>query len=146
MKKDVINFINLLKGEKFLFKGAEEPKNAESYLKEFDVKRDPHEFEKEFPETYLGRYGIIEEIFTNGDCGAFSMILNFVFPGGKFICVNNGDHYLYSIDDRFYDVTGDVTEKYSNTKDYILSEVSKEELIDDITMNNYCFYIRKCLI
>ena len=60
---------------------------------------------------------IVREIFTSGNCRNLAHMLMMVEPGGKPICLTLEDgavHVVYQLNGRWYDVDGDVTEKYSD--------------------------------
>lgn len=128
MRKEdkVLNFIELIKGPDTLSLYDDTVENLIK-LKLFQNKE---EIEWESPRR------IIEEIFTSGNCGRFSMILRFVFPEGESYIIKNDEYYhiVTKIGERFYDITGDVTEKF---KDHDKKIASKEEVEEN--MSNYSF-------
>lgn len=51
--------------------------------------------------------------FTNGNCYWFSFILSGRFPEGEVMYDSIINHFGYRINNRIYDITGDVTNKYN---------------------------------
>lgn len=69
------------------------------------------------------------KVYTEGSCLYFSMILEYVFPGGQILW--NEDHSLYEYREICYDITGEVkkTKQHINLKDnYPLCEIYKKIL------------------
>lgn len=71
---------------------------------------------------------IITEVFTRGNCGNFAEALRVAF-GGEVMKVEGACHVVCKIDDRLYDVTGDVTTQYRHYQPVAASEY----------MDNYSF-------
>lgn len=84
--------------------------------------------------------GIITEVFTNGNCGAFAQALQLAF-GGTIIYVEEAHHMVCEIDNRLYDITGDVTDKYKNLYCIVPSQTKLED-----NTHNYSFAERGPLI
>lgn len=55
---------------------------------------------------------IMGEIFTQGNCGAFALALQVAF-GGEVVAVDGGRHFVLLLDNKLYDINGDVSTKYS---------------------------------
>lgn len=84
--------------------------------------------------------GIITEVFTNGNCGNFAQALALAFSGNV-IYVEEAHHMVCEIDNKLYDITGDVTDKYWH-KYCVVPSSSK---LEDMT-GNYSFAERGPLI
>lgn len=67
---------------------------------------------KEFP-IEESSVGIITEVFTRGNCGNFAKALQLVF-GGDIVSVDDNQHVLCKIEDKLYDINGDVTHIHSD--------------------------------
>ena len=53
------------------------------------------------------------EVFTQGNCGPFALMLLKTFPGGEIL--NNVDHTIYEYHGEWYDITGKIPNgKYNN--------------------------------
>lgn len=74
---------------------------------------------------------ITTEIYTQGNCGNFAKALSLMFDGSCCL-VNDLSHVVSSINNRLYDITGDVTDTYT-----VKCIISDDELIDYI--DNYSF-------
>lgn len=84
-------------------------------------------------------YNIICEIFTEGNCGNLAIIMSDLF-GGK-ICANDIHAFVeITIDGvpTYWDITGEIFPKWFNY-------YSKEELIDNMFVDNYSFELRGSL-
>lgn len=123
---EVINFIELVKGKSVY-------DNFEGEIIDLDFKDLELNSSRE----------IIKEIFTNGACGRFSMILKKVFPQGKSYLLSEVTHVVTEINGKLYDINGDVTEKY---KDFEMEEITDEEMIEEILDENYSFLNRGPII
>ena len=65
--------------------------------------------------TFLLRfhdYKDVDDVFQKGCCYWFSVILHTRFPNSRIMYDQVSNHFVTEIDDRLYDITGDVTEKY----------------------------------
>lgn len=91
-------------------------------------------------ETGLDRedsfHPMITEIFTSGCCGNLAMMLHLSFGGEIYKCTDIC-HIVTTIDGRFYDITGDVTDKYNH-----VVPITVEELYDNDFINNYSMELR----
>ena len=56
---------------------------------------------------------VIDNLFTNGCCYWFSLLLHSRFKGSIIMYDPIENHFVTKIEDRLYDVTGDVTGKYN---------------------------------
>ena len=66
-------------------------------------------------------FGGAAKVYTRGSCVKFAMILNFVYPNGEIYY--NGDHAIFKLNDKFYDITGEVQcTNHIPLKDYPLME------------------------
>ena len=54
---------------------------------------------------------VLVKTFTEGYCYYFVLILKHRFPNGN-ICYTNPFHFIFNLDNKFYDITGDCTDKY----------------------------------
>ena len=72
---------------------------------------------KTIRESFIGA----EYVYTNGSCFQFYLILRRIFPHA--IAYYNGDHVITLINNRMYDITGEIRE----TKGYIPFCLSHEE-------------------
>lgn len=66
---------------------------------------------------FIKRFEKSEHTFTNGCCYWFTQILRQRF-GGNTMYLPVFGHFIQEINGRLYDVTGDVTDKYSNADKY----------------------------
>lgn len=55
----------------------------------------------------------IEECFTSGMCYWFAFLLANRFPGGEIVYAVVENHFAYKYDKYVYDITGDITNKYT---------------------------------
>ncbi len=53
------------------------------------------------------------EVYTKGSCIRFCMILKTVYPKG--IILYNSDHAIFELNNRYYDITGEVVKLSSHT-------------------------------
>jgi hypothetical protein len=61
-------------------------------------------------------HDILTQIFSRGNCYMFARTLKLVFPEGELYNFELwGVHILFKLGDRFYDINGDVTARYSNS-------------------------------
>lgn len=58
-------------------------------------------------------YTDVDSVFTNGCCYWFAYIIKGRFDEAKIMYDSINNHFGTMINDRVYDVTGDVTDKYS---------------------------------
>jgi len=95
-------------------------------------------------------YHIIEEIFLNGDCGRFAMILQYVFPQGTMFYLPSDEHVYFEIDGSYYDVTGRLSNNYVKAQEYLydsnLEKMTGSDIYDHDLYNNYSFGIRGPII
>lgn len=56
----------------------------------------------------------LEEVFLYGNCYYFAVILTHRFKKARIYYDNIDDHFIVKYKGRFYDISGDVTEKYPN--------------------------------
>lgn len=74
----------------------------------------------------------IDIIFTNGCCYWFSLILNKRFPNSTIMYDVIQGHFVTKINNRLYDITGDVTDKYDPIDwDTFPDKLQKERIIRD---------------
>ena len=83
---------------------------------------------------------IVEEVYSRGNCGNFAKALVLAF-GGKVVKVRCISHVVAVIEDKLYDITGDVTHRYSK---YGVEDIPENELSDYV--NNYSFIFRGPII
>jgi hypothetical protein len=133
--------------------------NLMKYFEEFEIKLGNDEV-LNFIEIFKGidktTRELMEEIYMQGDCGRFHVILNSVFPEAK-PYVFKGDyfrHVLSKIGDKYYDIKGIATldrfkdiEGYEFTRDAknleeVIREVTLVELLEEDMFNNYSFEFR----
>lgn len=88
-----------------------------------------HNFKKGFDKEYL------EDVFTNGNCYHFALILESMFEG-EIIYDPNACHFLTKIDYEFYDITG----KVDGPIDYYIWDD-----FEDIDYNEYLMINRDCV-
>lgn len=55
-----------------------------------------------------------QDVYTNGSCYHFYLILKEVFPDAE--CYYDEDHVVTKIDDKFYDITGEIRGDLTLTK------------------------------
>lgn len=77
---------------------------------------------------------ITTEIYTQGNCGNFAKALSIAF-NGEVVLVNERCHVVMRLNNQLYDITGNVTHKY--TVDKVMGD---DQLIDYI--DNYSFDLR----
>ena len=65
---------------------------------------------------------VLVDTFTKGYCYYFAIILKDRFPQGEIWYLPVVNHFVYKIEDRFYDATGDCTETYALDLVYSWSE------------------------
>lgn len=65
-------------------------------------------FIERFKENYPKE---LEYAFTHGNCYFFALILKHIYPEGH-IYYHWSDHFVFSFNNKLYDITGEVTEKY----------------------------------
>ena len=63
---------------------------------------------------FIGRFAGSETVFTSGCCYWFAHILASRFTDAVIVLAVIENHFVTRISGRLYDVTGDVTEKYSD--------------------------------
>lgn len=78
---------------------------------------------------------VVTNIFTNGCCGNMAMVLQIAF-GGQMYKSPTHHHVVTKIGDRVYDITGDVTGKYSD-----LTPITPTQLHDEDFINNYSYQL-----
>lgn len=69
----------------------------------------------------------VTKVFTEGMCYWFSYILKGRFPSGKIVYDGVQGHFLFKHGFRLYDITGDVTKKYTSSSLYDIEWLSKHE-------------------
>lgn len=77
-------------------------------------------FKKGFDEKYL------EEVFTNGNCYHFALILKSMY-GGKILYDPHMSHFLIKIDGKYYDITGVIKEPLDTYNWEELKNFDREE-------------------
>lgn len=132
--EQVLNFIKLIKGKdtESLFDDTLE--NLVN-LGLFDSKEDAE---------WGTSSKIIEEIFIRGCCGRFAVILKTVFGKGDILLLKDECHVLYRLNNRLYDITGEVTKKYKDCKFKVVSKRYVKEESD--MFDNYSFITREPII
>lgn len=63
-----------------------------------------NQFKQNFPKE-------LEYVFTNGNCYHFSVILKHIYPEGEIWYKQLLGHFVFKLNDKFYDITGDVTKE-----------------------------------
>lgn len=138
LRKNVLNYINILKGL-----SPDELKKIDSgqgILDEWD-----------------SSFKIIEEIFTNGNCGRFYHILKFTFYAAKPYGVaiegmeDEISHVVTKIGNNYYDITGEFTYKIGDKNkdnDTIVDifEIDDETIYTNMLDTNYSFNARGPII
>lgn len=81
---------------------------------------------------------LITEIFTQGNCGNFAVILASAYPGSTIHEVINGGHVVVRYKQRLYDIRGDVTDKYPHPG----PNLYPEDVEMSFNYNNYSFTLR----
>lgn len=56
---------------------------------------------------------VIEDIFTNSNCFHFAVILKNIF-GGNIVYDVDLNHFLLEVQDKYYDITGEVEEPFNS--------------------------------
>lgn len=77
----------------------------------------------------------IDEVFTKGCCYWFAFVLSRRFPEGRIMYDQINNHFTTEINGSLYDITGDVTGKYSvEPWDELNDELLKNRLARDCIM------------
>lgn len=77
-------------------------------------------------------YPEIDKTFTEGCCYWFAVILHIRFQNSEIMYDEIANHFVVLIDDRLYDITGDVTDKYNVIRWSDLDDdLLKERIIKD---------------
>lgn len=69
---------------------------------------------------------MLDETFTNGYSYWFAVILSERFMSGHILYDPKSEHFVTEIDDRLYDIRGDVTEQYQDVKEWYSEEYCME--------------------
>lgn len=85
------------------------------------------------------RSHVIFNTFSYGYCYYFAVILKSRFPKGE-IMYHHTNHYLFKLDDRLYDITGDCTDSYN---DSMLCNWDELKIEDELL---YGRLVRDCII
>lgn len=72
---------------------------------------------------------VLIKTFTEGFCYYFSLILKSRFPEGK-IFYNTMNHFVFKLDDRLFDITGDCTDIWTNKYLYDWEEFQRLEPLE----------------
>lgn len=56
----------------------------------------------------------IVDCFSNGNCFWFAYILKARFPYGRILYIPVDNHFVYTDEDKLYDITGDCTKNYKD--------------------------------
>ena len=83
-------------------------------------------------------YTIVTEVFTKGNCANFALMLHLAIGDG--IIGETRDHCVYGLDDRWYDITGDVTSVFKDHPGMIRYEYA--EAVEKLDLNRYSFDAR----
>ena len=86
-------------------------------------------FKSGFDKEYL------ENVFTNGNCYHFSLILKSMY-NGTIVYDPHGSHFLTKIDGNYYDITGKVERP--------MDEYPWDEM-EDIDCNEYALVVDNCV-
>ena len=115
---------------------------------------DPSDPVLSFIETLLGNQSvtddaedcavqILQEIFGNGNCGRFAVLLAMTFPGGEIVETSCGGHHAYRLGRHVYDIHGRHSDVNVDPVD-AESDSALVHLIDH--MDNYSFAERGLII
>ena len=63
---------------------------------------------------FIKNFDDAQDTFLNSCCYWFAHILHTRFPQSKIVLAIVENHFLTNIDNKLYDITGDVTEQYRN--------------------------------
>lgn len=82
------------------------------------------EFLKELKYSYY----LNEKIYTEGSCFRLYSILKTIFPQSKPLYSIKDGHWVTEIDEKFYDINGEVSPEYLHSKeyDYVVNEIILE--------------------
>lgn len=75
----------------------------------------PELFIKQFKS--MNKQHVLENTFTKGYCYYFAIIMQTRFPGGKIMYDSDYAHFVYQYKNKLYDITGNVTNQYTNISD-----------------------------
>lgn len=71
----------------------------------------------------------LTEVFTRGCCYWFAHILYYRFNDAELMFDEVASHFVVKIEDRLYDITGDVTDQYTPTPWEDVDPLRKERII-----------------
>jgi len=96
-------------------------------------------------------YNITTEIFTNGDCGRFGLILQYIFPMAELYYLPATSHVYTKFDNYFYDITGRFDSNYLIALQFLLGseleKVNEYDIKEDhLIYSNYSFNKRGPII
>lgn len=99
---------------------------------------DSHDDIIKFINTFKAKYkNEIEYIFMNGQCYWFSFILKERFKG-EIYYVPVYIHFITKINDRYYDITGEVTNVEILDLSILWDEYQRNEPLDSERISYYC--------
>lgn len=107
--------------------------SGEKYYRHDYLYSEYHEKDPEVKQ-FLGRFHIssdIDEVFTCGCCYWFAMILNKRFADSTIMYDRVMNHFGTMIDDKIYDITGDITNKYDMVPWYLIDDPERSRIIRD---------------
>ena len=79
-------------------------------------------------------------IYTEGSCYRFYEILKFVFPKAKPYILKE-DHIVIKIEDKFYDITGEVFGDFKLFDKSYIKDLRSEMVYEEITKNRFYFQV-----
>lgn len=95
------------------------------------------QFINHFKGTNATQILYVEDLFLHQNCYYFAVILNNRFKRGTMMYDENTQHFVIFIDNRLYDITGDVTDKFN------LDDLVEINYLDQI--DNYDLIKRSCI-
>lgn len=85
-------------------------------------------------------FPIITEVFLNGNCGNLVLAMKYAFPEAVLLYSRSQCHAVIRLDNRLFDIRGDVTSLFKNVKDFEI--YTSEDIRNECIVNNYSFELR----
>lgn len=89
----------------------------------------PNEFIAKFKQS--NRNKVMEDTFLHGFCYYFAVILKNRFPTGTILYDKEAAHFVFSYENKLYDITGNVTNQYHNTSPTWNATITKECILKE---------------
>lgn len=95
----------------------------EEYCRDFDASKE--EFEK------LGPAYWTTKMFKSGCCGNIASLIKLMFPDSEILYCRSEGHLMAKLNDKLFDITGDITEEFKDKKLNIPEPVDIEDMTDN---------------